>query len=276
MDFHLATQRFVEIANEAISRDQQTGIFSLEQELKELVFESDALAHFTRQEISSIAANPDYESRAWDGESMFFAGNERWSLRAGFCEKSSDHLYTIVSNMMIAVIGSQPLIVNHHELPASINNEIYDPAIKLSPPRRETYLPGEVLKIDCERETVDLLVSVPAALVVKFTMSPSQSLQWAFARDDLSAIQAIAGNSVDSELVSLAQTLGAMSSVSSIATLLELTAHKRHFVRWAALQALAKIDPDRMPSLLRIATVDAHPHIRSAAFRAIEKMRAGS
>jgi HEAT repeat protein len=84
-------------------------------------------------------------------------------------------------------------------------------------------------------------------------------------------VAAISARELDSELVSLAKLLGALGDPSATDALIALTSHPRHFVRWAALQALGLIDGEKAGRRLRDFTDDRHPEIAAMASKLVER-----
>ena len=51
-----------------------------------------------------------------------------------------------------------------------------------------------------------------------------------------------------------------------------ISEHPSHFVRWAAIQAVGRLDRARAVELLRRSLEDAHPHVRSMAAKVLAKV----
>ena len=60
-------------------------------------------------------------------------------------------------------------------------------------------------------------------------------------------------------------TLKAMKRTGSDALLDRLSRHPAHFVRWAAIQGLGAVNPEKAVERLKQSLTDEHPHIRRAA-----------
>ncbi|MGE6331691.1 HEAT repeat domain-containing protein [Stenotrophomonas sp. NPDC077659] len=109
----------------------------------------------------------------------------------------------------------------------------------------------------------DLRIQRPT-LVAKLIGAVRQPLQWMIDRERGEVIQAISSSPIHSELEIMARTLGALRDGGSD-TLSRLAAHESHFVRWAAIQAMGRIDPTQALQLLEGARNDAHAQIRQSA-----------
>jgi HEAT repeat protein len=79
--------------------------------------------------------------------------------------------------------------------------------------------------------------------------------------------------SVDaSRLEYTVRLLGELGDPASVPRLLDLTRHRLHFVRWAAVRAVLSIEPGRAVEVLTAAAADRHPHVRRAAERSLQQI----
>lgn len=262
---------FCNIADARMSADYHDGFFSLEELFGELIFETDLLADVAKTELAAIAADPNYSSATWEPHNIVIASGLYWQLRVGFYTRSADFIYSLPFHMMVAVSGMKSLIVNQYVLPGGVDKAIFDPHLQLAEPVRHVHVPGAVTVIDSRRDVVDAIIDGPV-LAIKFSSTIHEPLQWAFSRETRQASQAIAADPVDSDLVTMAQALGAMERAAATPALIDLARHPRHFVRWAALQALARVAPECALIQLREAVNDVHPHVRAAASRALTQL----
>jgi len=259
---------FSEFASRAL-RNGLSEFFSLQDPFRELVYESDVLASIADYELRRILEDPAFDSPFWEPDHLILGGGSSWQLRVGLYLHSSEFIYTMSQHMIIAVLGDQPLNAFHYYFPDSADIEVFIPELKLQKGIKCTHPPGSIIVIDSGSDIIDVDIYNPV-LVVKLSSIINQPLQWAFRRDTRKSIQAIAANPVDSELVSMARALGGLAHPMAIPSLLDLVRHPRHFVRWAAIQALGCISSEQvLPCLRRAAAEDPHPHIRSAAERAL-------
>ncbi|QAU25095.1 HEAT repeat domain-containing protein [Dyella sp. M7H15-1] len=266
-----ALKSFSTIADEKIEPKDPQSLFLLESALRDLAFGSDMRQQLAAHELRAIASDPSYQSFAWDPFYIQLAGNQHWQLRVGLYRHSSEYIYTIPMHLLVAVIGPGDLQAVHYRMPPNIINHTFDPNARLQAGTRRSYKPGDIAIVDGRYDIFDVRIDRPI-VALKLTSGIHQSLQWAFHRESLLATQAIAADPIDSELVSMAQALGAMRHHSSTATLTELANHPKHFVRWAAIQALGQINPEVAIEKLKEATSDKHSHIRRAAIAGLQKL----
>jgi HEAT repeats len=93
-----------------------------------------------------------------------------------------------------------------------------------------------------------------------------------FDRQTLEFTFASAVKGVSSSLVTLCQVFGASQDVGALEYLHELTKDEAYFVRWAAIQAIGKIDGNAALVVLEKAANDPHPMIRNAAERTLRSI----
>jgi len=272
MKNHPALMDFSEKLNAKMDVDYHYGFLSIIDDLERLVYQSDILEKLAHRELYRIANDPGYASPTWETDYIIFAAGKHWELRVGNYRQSSEFIYTMPQHMMIAVLGCQPLRAKHYKIPASLQIEKFDHNVKLDDGVERLYHPGSIVVMDGRRDIFDVNIDSPV-LVVKLSSMPHQPLQWAFDRKTREAVQVISSNAIDSELVSMAQTLGAMTNPLATPSLLELCNHPRHFVRWAAMQALGRVAPDELLRQLRNAAAnDPHPHVQAAAEKALSRI----
>jgi len=272
MKHHSSLLSFTEKANAKIDADYHAGFFSLRDDLKDLVYGSDVLAELAGRELRRIAEDFEYSSPAWEPHYLVVANGKHWQLRVGVYQHSPEFIYTLPMHMMVAVLGEEPLKATYYRMPTSLRIDTFDPNARLDDRDWRVHVPGDIAVIDGRNDLFDVDIDSPV-LVVKFTSSFHQSLQWAFDRKTGSAVQPIAANSIDSELVSMVQALGSMGSPIAVPSLIGLCEHSRHFVRWAAMQALGRVSPEELlPQLHNAATNDPHPHVQAAAKHALARI----
>ena len=72
-----------------------------------------------------------------------------------------------------------------------------------------------------------------------------------------------------------AKLLGQIPRQRSVGSLLTLSDHSAHFVRWTALQSLFKVDFETAVERLQRATADQHPSVGRAARQALQELSGG-
>ncbi|RBH87110.1 hypothetical protein BRN33_19380 [Xanthomonas oryzae pv. oryzae] len=271
MEMHPELVEFAREADEQMARDYHGGFFRMSEKLRSLVCGTDVLSRVAAAELRKIAGNPVYESPRWEPDYIVMANGPKWQLRVGFYSRSSEFVYTMPQHMVVVVAGQQALAADHYTLPQGIDIGTFDSALRLESAVRRVHAPGDLITIDSRHDLFDVMVEAKV-LVVKFVSTAHHPLQWAFHRDTGQALQAIAADPVDSELVSMSRTLGAMMNRAAVPALSHLCDHQQYFVRWAAMQALGYVAPELLVPRLKVAEEDPHPHIRAAAHKAFNRI----
>ena len=224
-------------------------------------------------ELNLILKEPLRRSPTWRPGRVVPFEEKLWRFEYGLMPTKTDFIHGHVGHAMIAVIGPEPLVVDRYKPSHDIDNDVFDPQVTLQLPKRKVYLPGSICVVDTRKGLFDFLVESPTFVMI-LSGRVRRAIQWVFSRHTLQAVHAVPGNSNDAHIAAMIGALTAMGSATSIATLYKLTAHSSHFVRWSALQALARLNPEAAKASLQRATKDAHPHVRSASEKAIAAMAA--
>ena len=247
--------------------------FDLHCTLTQLAFESPFLMDTMNAELSLILKEPLRASPTWRPACVMPFEEKKWRFEYGLMPAKTDFIRSHVGHAMIAVIGPEPLVVDRYKPSHDIDNDVFDPQVTLLLPKREVFEPGSICVVDARKGLLDFLVESPTFVMI-LSGRVRRAIQWVFSRDTLQAVHAVPGSANDARLAAMISALTAMGSRTSIATLYSLTAHSNHFIRWSALQALTRLNPEAAKASLQRATKDAHPHVRSASEKAIAAMAA--
>lgn len=163
------------------------------------------------------------------------------------------------------------LTCDRYELPSTIRNDVFDPALRLQPAGTFSAAPGETLLLESDRYAYDLKISSPQA-VLRFVTRPIRTLEWLFSRSTLQAWQANDADLSFTQLRIAAHVLGKVAHQSSINPLRQLASHPHHAVRWAAIQNLGRLNRSEAIIKIREALHDVHPHVRRAAQKTLERL----
>lgn len=260
---HTALERFARVANEKFDLLDADGLLTMHDEFRTLVFESDVVDACVLQELASIRKDCQYGSPFWSAWAITLAQTSKWTLLLSLYTHASESLYFSPFHMLIAVIGTEPLVARRYLTPPKFLEEFGNASVQVNEAITEIFPAGSIATVHGRECIFDVDVSKPVA-TVKFMSAPFGALQVAFSRDGKYE-QAIAADPIDSELVTMCAALREMGEVSSSPVLNKLARHSSFFVRWAAIQAMAKVEPVLALSMLRDATNDDHPSIRVAA-----------
>ena len=250
-----------------------TYFFDLHRILFELAFECPYLLDTMNAALGAILKEPLRTSPTWRPDCVVPSDEPSWRLQYGFMPAKTDFIHSHVGRAMIAVIGPEPLVVDCYQPSHDIDNDVFDPQVSLLQPVRKVYAPGSVCTVDVHKGLFDFLVESPTFVMI-LSGRVRRAIQWVFSRHTLQAVHAVPSNATDAHIAAMIYALTAMGSPTSISTLYALTTHASHFIRWSALQALARLNPEAAKASLLRATKDAHPHVRSASEKAIAAMAA--
>jgi hypothetical protein len=156
------------------------------------------------------------------------------------------------------------------------NNEIFDRSASLVALEDTVVTAGETVRLRAGLDTH--YVRAPQSQAVSLTMMLMNAvpLRWIFDGTTLKAKHAASGSVTDKRVEFAMRVLRMMPSPTSAETMEHVArAHPAHFVRWAAIRELGRLDLARAARLMDAAsTKDPHPHVRNAARRDLERLAA--
>lgn len=216
-------------------------------------------------QLISIQKNSAYENPEWDAEGWTLFKNKTLTLKYFHYNRTSDALYSYPFNIFIGIIGQQTLPYKKYKLPPAMIHDQFNPTLKLNLNDVEhcELVPGEILYLNSKNYLYDFQ---PTQQCIALKLhSPFTCLQWMFDRKNGHAIQAIAANQTSSELMSIASALTEMPTHETVTILYELANHPEFFVRWHALQQIARLSREAAVKLIKKFSHDPHPQISTMA-----------
>lgn len=236
------------------------------------------LPRLVQHELERVAREPGYSPGA--GLSRYDLGivqTPAFSLSVELFEphvRLSTRLYTATQHVLIGVAGFAGAGEARYEMfeqPDPWPNEVLDRSRTLV--RRGVHVcpPGGVMRLRAGIDAPRLLpVDKPVVLLLLASRNVVP-LRWEY-DEELVPLRAMAAMNASSRLEYTARLLAELGQRSSVEPLRDLFAHPDHFVRWAAVRAVMKLDFDEGAVLLRRAEDDPHPHVRSAARAAVARL----
>lgn len=161
------------------------------------------------------------------------------------------------------------------EYPGQYRNEIYDPHTRLIPLGKTKLRGSSIQRVIAGRNAFRIAAVRGPVLLVLLKSPPAMDFSWTYDRESLTATVGMVPQMQAYRLYYAAKLLGQITRKKSIASLLALSHHSAHFVRWAALQSLFKVDFEAAVKRLKSATEDEHPSVSRAARQASERLSAG-
>ncbi|MDH2350186.1 HEAT repeat domain-containing protein [Bradyrhizobium sp. SSUT18] len=244
----------------------------------EKLFKSAFVPSFLAHEVAQVARVGNYDQVQSDSEIEIFrseyfrisvakikAASAQGSRHAEVVCHGNDHIR--------ANLGPPPLEFDIFEMPAEHRYDVFDRSVRPNFVRRYCQPKGEALGVEAGRHILRM-VKPPADAYQVFAVSLQSrySVIWHFDADNLEPKYAAAANLMSSRVQTAIGILGQMAGQSALPVLTAAAESGDHFVRWSAISAVTAIVQQEGLVLLRRALEDPHPHVRSAANRALLKL----
>lgn len=221
--------------------------------------------------LTSIAEEPWHQSKSWDLQQISLLEGDRYILTCSLFVEPMDYLYSSSFQALIGVLGPQPLTCVRYRLPPWHDRDVLNVADELVYDRTCSIEPGRYVALRGEQDVLDFLSDAPTILVRLF--SPAHDvLHHCYDRLTRRPWMVQAGDPASTQLVCLINALAHFADPTSLCAFEAVSRHPHHFVRWAAIRAMATISRERALSLVCEALTDDHPDIRSAAQRTLAKV----
>ncbi|WP_224247389.1 HEAT repeat domain-containing protein [Hyalangium gracile] len=258
-------------ACERQTRDDAEGILGCAGALSALLGHG-VLEGFLAGGLERLLSEPEFVPASVGG-ALVLARGRRWRLalqvlspgaRPATVEGPAEHL-------LVGAMGPAPLEVERHTEEPVARDDVFDPGRRLLPEASRTLLRGDVLVLAAGR---DVCVPRPTAptVIVSVSAGPVRPLRWFYDGTTCRAVRAVAGDPTASRLELTAELLAELGGAAAAPTLIQLTEHPAHHVRWSALRALSRVDTGAAQDRLQLAADDPHPHIRTAARRTLARL----
>jgi hypothetical protein len=113
-----------------------------------------------------------------------------------------------------------------------------------------------------------------AAVVVTLSRMQATRVRWVYDARTLMPVRAEAADSSTARLEYAMALLAALDHTEAAPVIAGLYDHPDHFVRWSAVRRVTELDPSLGAQLVQRALQDAHPHVRRAAQRSLDRSAA--
>jgi len=160
----------------------------------------------------------------------------------------------------------KPVTISVYKIEDCLDIEVFQPNVKLKLIERRIDNGTAIRKQKNEPIVIDYESEEPF-ITIALSMKPISTLVWLFDRQTHTSMFPVLTKNEFSALILLCKTMATMKERRAIPLIASFTKHTSHAVRWAAIQALGKLDREEAMSCLRKAVDDQHPHIRNAAQR---------
>jgi hypothetical protein len=181
------------------------------------------------------------------------------------------YVHTAPSNCVLVIRGNASVIVDRYRLPKGIDRSGFQAGIVLETLGSERYDGSFIVERHDDDEIRDYRCEAGEAWMVRLNHAPYATETWFFEKSTLRSVFASAVLADYSSLVTLCRVFGAQQDEGAKPMVEELARNEAHFVRWAAVQAMGRIDGERARELIEERCEDPHPHVRGAALSALKK-----
>ncbi len=259
---------FAELIRKRYSPDRPESFWNCEPLFRHLA-DPEFAERVINDTLRALSIDP-YHSGDWRAREIMLVRDPGWTLSLQLLEAPDRYIHSSPSHLLISPLSGLPLRGELYALPASYDNAVFDPSLKLEVIGPFALNAYEVLAIRADRHAVDLRIEQPVMLL-KLATSPLQALEWLFSKSTLHPWQA---NDADAAMTNLrvgAYVLGRLSHQSSLEPIKALTGHANPNVRWAAIQNLGRLSRVEAQRYLLAALDDSHPYVRHAARQAMDE-----
>jgi hypothetical protein len=223
-------------------------------------------------EILALQKNHRYIPEGVNLENnIVITSNDKYSLSLRvFKQGDPQTLFTYDKHRMIGIVnikGAETISFQKFKASSiSLDSEIHDIKHKLKGPSLLACGTGDIVRVNALSDILLLSSLSMDQLVVAliFDSDSVASSRWQYNEETLLPERCISCDENSSRLEYTAMLLARIGDHSSLPSLVRLTKHHQHYVRWGAIRALVAIDPQVGREYLIGALNDDHPHVRSA------------
>jgi len=222
--------------------------------------------------VSAIALGDSLQGKS-RGNTVDLWTTPRFGLVLKSVQDKTRGLIYIPGHAMYAPISGGSVAFDLYHLPRNFDGDCFSPEIILDPPVHELVMPSVTIVNNARLNVADIFSPTNRPQVVLMLESAAfGGLRWSFDRLTRKALSLSAQNPSDTSVEIILELLAAVRSPESIPVIEALTSHPMHFVRWRAVQTIGAIDVDAGIRHATTATSDAHPHVRDAARKTLDRL----
>jgi hypothetical protein len=190
-----------------------------------------------------------------------------YAVSLALIEAPSPGLYLYPQHYMARNVGRAPLKVRRYAPDRPVQNDIYDPAVRLVLRDEIDLEPGESLERNGHTDVLDWESEGGTGYVLRLHSESLGNYEWSFDRETLAPKGVTVLDSFSSQMTTAMQMLATLAAPLDPA-FIETGLNSEYFhVRWETLKTIGRIAPERTPETLERLKNDPHPSIR----RAVEK-----
>lgn len=206
-----------------------------------------------------------------DGESLLLLRNERFSMALKLVTERLDVLHTAGTDRFTASRSTAPVTIDQYRIVGHFDPDLFDPNATLELVNSSLSDGSCVFHERLEPHVYDWHSPAPMILA-QLVRYPATSQLWAFRRETRRALFPVMAYTELSSFVLLSKMVSAIGEKRALPLLEELAANDSHVVRWAAIQAIGRLDGTAGIAYLKRSLTDRHPDISGAAAKALAKL----
>jgi hypothetical protein len=271
--FHI----FSEEANHLIQSDPSGG-FRTCAPLLENLCRTDAFGELVNDELDRLLNQPDYALPGSSDENLLVWTSPNFTLvlRTLISPQRQDRLFGHTCDMILAPLNPSGITLSRYHQPQPYPNDILDKSRHLTFKGDATLAFGQS-SFFAACEDIFLIRSAPQEAdppLLAILITPDKfQIRWEYDSTTLAPVRAIAADISASRIEFVISLMSTMNDLSALPVLEELSSfHPAHFVRWAAVQAMFRLDRNTGMQALHRALNDPHEHVRTAASRSVAKI----
>jgi hypothetical protein len=190
-----------------------------------------------------------------------------YAISLALIDAPSSGLYLYPQHYMARNVGRVPVRIRRYTPDRPVQNDIYDPAVRLVLRDEIELQPGESLERNGHTDILDWESVGETGYVLRLHSESLGNYEWSFDRETLSPKGVTVLDSFSSQMTTAMQMLATLGAPLDM-DFIEMGLNSEYFhVRWETLKTIGQLAPERAAETLERLKTDAHPSIR----RAVEK-----
>jgi hypothetical protein len=207
------------------------------------------------------------------GDSFILVRDPRFTLYMKLLPARADFLHTAGTDRVTVHWPPEAVTIDRYRIEGDYDPEIFRADARLLPEGSRPADGSALIERRGEPWVHGVRCSAPA-LSLSINVEPASSQVWKFDPVSLKAAFPSLSQNEHSGFVLFSKMAAAIGAPSALPILAELCGHESHAIRWAAVQAMARLDGDAARHRLRDLAQDRHPEVRESARRVLARIEA--
>jgi hypothetical protein len=192
-----------------------------------------------------------------------------YAVSLAMIDRPPDGLFLYPQHYLARNVGRVPLTVRRYRPDRPVQNDVYDPAVRLELHNEFQLEPGQSLERDGYADVLDWGPTEETGYVLRLHSESLGTYEWAFDRQTGAPRGVTVLDSYSSQITTVMQMLTAMDTPVD-EDFIEMGLTSRYFhVRWETLKMIGQLAPERVQATVERLSSDPHPVIRQAAERTL-------